>query len=171
MTGYDRRQFGPAWSDVNHNGCDTRNDILNRDLINKQWRPGTHDCVVVVGTIVEPYTGRTIQFEKAHAIALHVDHVVALGDAWQTGAQALSPAERLAFANDPVNLFAVDGPTNESKGDGDAATWLPPNRPFRCSYAAHQIATKVRYRLWVTAAERDALARVLAACPGEPLPA
>jgi hypothetical protein len=170
-TGYDRGEFGPAWADVDRNGCDTRNDILNRDLANKQWRPNTHDCVVVTGTIVDPYTGRVIQFEKEHAIALQVDHVVALGDAWQKGAQSLSPAERLAFANDPVNLFAVDGPTNGSKGDGDAATWLPPNRSFRCAYVAHQIAAKARYRLWVTAAERDALARVLASCPSEPLPA
>ena len=88
-TGYDRDQFGPAWSDVDHNGCDTRNDILNRDLRNKQWRPNTHDCVVVAGTMTDPYTGRPIQFEKERAIALQVDHVVALSDAWQTGAQQL----------------------------------------------------------------------------------
>jgi hypothetical protein len=170
-TGYDRDQFGPSWADVDRNGCDTRNDILNRDLASKQWRPNTHDCVVVAGTIVDPYTGRVIQFEKARAIALQIDHVVALSDAWQKGAQSLSPAERLEFANDPVNLLAVDGPTNASKGDGDAATWLPPNRSFRCAYAGRQIAAKARYRLWVTAAERDALARILSACPGEPLPA
>lgn len=169
-TGYDRDQFGPSWSDVDRNGCDTRNDILNRDLAGKQWRSGTHDCVVIVGTITDPYTGRAIQFEKAHAIALQIDHVVALSDAWQKGAQALSPGERLRFANDPVNLFAVDGPTNASKSDSDAASWLPPNKPFRCTYAAHQVAVKARYRLWVTGAERDALRRVLDRCPDEKLP-
>jgi hypothetical protein len=169
-TGYDRSQFGSAWSDVDHNGCDTRNDILNRDLTDKQWRAGTHDCVVVAGTIVDPYTGRRIQFEKAHAIAVQIDHVVALSDAWQKGAQALSPAERLQLANDPVNLLAVDGPTNESKGDSDAASWLPPNKSFRCAYAARQIAAKAKYRLWVTPAERDALTRVLARCPDERIP-
>jgi hypothetical protein len=169
-TGYDRSQFGPAWSDVDHNGCDTRNDILNRDLQDKQWRPGTHGCVVIAGTIVDPYTGKRIQFEKVHAIALQIDHVVALSDAWQTGAQQLSAAERLQFANDPVNLYAVDGPTNEAKGDSDAASWLPPNRRFRCTYAAHQIAAKARYELWVTAAEKSALARVLAICPDEHIP-
>jgi hypothetical protein len=170
-TGYDRDQFGPAWADADHNGCDTRNDILNRDLANRQWRPGTHDCVVIAGTVVDPYTGTVIRFEKAHAIALQIDHVVALSDAWQKGAQRLSAAERLRFANDPVNLLAVDGPTNASKGDGDAATWLPPNRSYRCAYAARQIAAKARYRLWVTSAEHDALARVLAPCPDQRLPA
>jgi hypothetical protein len=170
-TGYDRDQFGPSWSDVDHNGCDTRNDILNRDLAAKQWRPGTHDCVVVAGTIADPYTATTIQFEKADAAAVQIDHVVALSDAWQKGAQALSAAQRLQLANDPVNLFAVDGPTNASKGDSDAASWLPPNRAFRCSYAAHQIAAKAKYRLWVTGAERDALRRVLSRCPDEQLPA
>jgi hypothetical protein len=169
-TGYSRDEFGPAWADVDHNGCDTRNDILNRDLTAKQWRTGTHDCVVVAGTVVDPYTGRTLTFEKANAIAVQIDHVVALSDAWQTGAQALSAADRLRFANDPVNLFAVDGPTNESKGDADAASWLPPNRPFRCTYVEHQIAAKARYGLWVTRAEADAMRRVLATCPGARIP-
>ena len=144
--------------------------MLVRDLSNKQWRPNTHDCVVVLGTLVDPYTGRTLQFVKADAIAVQIDHVVALSDTWQKGAQQLSPGERLAFANDPVNLLAVDGPTNGSKGDSDAASWLPPNRSFRCPYAARQIVVKARYRLWVTRAERDALRRILARCPGEPLP-
>ena len=170
-TGYTRDQFGPAWSDVDHNGCDTRNDVLNRDLRDKQWRPGTHDCVVIVGTIVDPYTGTTIHFVKEHAIAVQVDHVVALLDAWQKGAQSLTLSERLRLANDPVNLLAVDGPTNSAKGASDAASWLPPQKAFRCSYAARQVAVKVRYRLWVTAAERDALRRVLAGCPGQRLPA
>jgi hypothetical protein len=169
-TGYDRDHFGPAWTDTDRNGCDTRNDILNRDLTTKQWRPGTHDCVVIVGTVADPYTGRTLQFLKEVAIAVQIDHVVALSDAWQKGAQQLTAVERLRFANDPVNLFAVDGPTNASKRDGDAATWLPPNQAFRCPYAAHQIAAKAKYRLWVTSAERDALRRVLGECPDEKLP-
>jgi len=169
-TGYDRDAFGPSWSDVDRNGCDTRNDMLNRDLADKQWRPGTHDCVVILGRLVDPYTGRVVQFEKPDASAVQIDHVVALSDAWQKGAQLLSPAERLALANDPVNLLAVDGPTNGSKGDSDAATWLPPNRAIRCPYAARQIAVKAKYRLWVTGAERDALRRILAACPEEHLP-
>ena len=169
-TGYSREQFGPAWSDVDHNGCDTRDDILNRDLVAKQWRVGTHGCVVIAGVLADPYTGRAIPFAKADASAVQIDHVVALSDAWQKGAAGWSPAKRLAFANDPLNLLAVDGPSNASKSDGDTATWLPPNKPYRCRFVARQVAVKAKYRLWVTAAERDAMRRVLAKCPDQLVP-
>jgi hypothetical protein len=169
-TGYSREQFGAAWSDVDHNGCDTRNDVLNRDLAGKQWRPGTHDCVVVAGTVTDPYTGRVLTFAKARAWEVQVDHVVALSDAWQKGAQQWDATKRRAFANDPLELLAVDGPTNARKGDGDAATWLPPRKPFRCTYVARQIAVKAGYGLWVTPAEHDAMARVLGTCPGQRVP-
>jgi Protein of unknown function (DUF1524)/Excalibur calcium-binding domain len=167
-TGYNRAQFGPAWADVDHNGCDTRNDILNRDLLAVTWRAGTHDCVVITGTLHDPYTATTIVFEKADATAVQIDHVVALGDAWQTGAQGWTDTTREQFANDPLNLLAVDGPANESKSDSDAASWLPPNKAFRCNYVARQITVKATYGLWVTGAEHDAMATVLAGCPGEP---
>ncbi len=170
-TGYSRDQFGPAWADVDRNGCDTRNDILNRDLADRTWRAGTHGCVVLSGTLVEPYTGRPTAFTKARAWALQIDHVVALSNAWQTGAQQLSADERRAFANDPLELLAVDGRANQQKGDGDAATWLPPDRRSWCPYVARQVAVKARYRLWTTPAEHAAMARVLAACPGQPVPA
>jgi hypothetical protein len=101
---------------------------------------------------------------------VQVDHVVALADAWQKGAQQLSPAERERFANDPLNLLAVDGALNQQKSDGDAATWLPPNRGFWCALVARQVAVKARYGLWVTQAEKDAITRVLASCPDQPLP-
>jgi hypothetical protein len=163
-TGYARKRFGPAWADVDHNGCDTRNDVLNRDLTDKQWRAGTHNCVVVAGTLADPYTGATVPFSKARAADVQIDHVVALSDAWQTGASEWDDAKREQFANDPDELLAVDGKENEAKGDGDAATWLPPNKAFRCEYARRQIAIKRKYSLWVTQAEHDALARVLATC-------
>jgi hypothetical protein len=101
---------------------------------------------------------------------VQIDHVVALSNAWQTGAQQLDTVARERFANDPLNLMATEGAVNQSKGDGDAATWLPPARGFRCAYVARQVAVKVKYRLWVTTAERDAIARVLSACPGQELP-
>jgi hypothetical protein len=167
-TGYARARFGPAWADVDHDGCDTRNDVLRRDLTAVTYRPGTHDCVVVAGQLVDPYTGRTITFEKARATAVQIDHVVALGDAWQTGAQQLTADQREHLANDPINLLAVDGPTNQSKSDSDAASWLPPSRAFRCAYVARQVAVKAAYALWVTPAEHDAIAAVLATCPDEP---
>jgi hypothetical protein len=169
MTGYSRAQFGPAWEDVDHNGCDTRNDILRRDLTGKTL---SGSCVVRTGTLHDPYTAKLIAFHRGvgTSTAVQIDHVVALGDAWQTGAQQLSATSRLGFANDPLELLAVDGPTNQAKGDADAASWLPPNKAFRCQYVARQIAVKTKYRLWVTAAEKAAMARVLTSCPGQALP-
>lgn len=172
-TGYNRDQFGPAWTDVDRDGCDQRNDVLARDLTGVTFKPGTHDCVVATGTLVDPYTGKQIQFVRGAqtSAAVQIDHVVSLSDAWQTGAQQLDAATRVQLANDLDNLLAVDGPTNESKRDGDAATWLPPNRGFWCTYASRQVEIKARYRLWVTAAERDALTRALDGCPATPSPA
>lgn len=171
-TGYARSEFGPNWADVDRNGCDTRNDILARDLRDVTYREGTHDCVVLSGVLDEPYTATEIHFVRGQDTStdVHIDHVVALSDAWQKGAQQLSEEERTAFANDPLNLLAVDGPANMQKGDGDAATWLPANRAFRCDYVSRQIAVKARYDLWVTQAEKDAKARVLDDCPGQELP-
>lgn len=169
-TGYDRDLFGQRWADTNRNGCDTRNDILARDLIDETFKAGTNNCVVLSGTLDDPYTGRTLTFAKADATAVQVDHVVSLSDAWQKGAQQWPTGKRLAFANDPLNLLAVDGPTNGSKSDGDTATWLPPHKPGRCGMVARQVAVKVKYQLAVTAAERDAMARVLGSCPSQPAP-
>jgi hypothetical protein len=171
-TGYARDEFGSGWVDTDHNGCDTRNDILARDLTGDTFKPGTHDCVVLTGTLADPYSARTISFQRGQETseAVQIDHVVALSDAWQKGAQGMDPARRTAFANDPLNLLAVDGPLNMAKGDGDAATWLPPNKGYRCAYVARQVAVKVRYGLWMTQAEKNAIATVLAACPDEPLP-
>jgi EAL domain-containing protein (putative c-di-GMP-specific phosphodiesterase class I) len=167
-TGYSRDQFGAAWADVDRNGCDTRNDILNRDLTERSWRAGTGDCVVETGVLADPYTGHTIAFSKADATAVQIDHVIALSDAWQTGAQFWSAATRLVFANDPLNLLAVDGRANEQKSDSDAASWLPANEGFRCAYVARQVSVKASYGLWVTAAEHDAIAAILAGCPNQP---
>ena len=170
-TGYARGQFGPAWADVDRNGCDTRDDILNRDLTAKQWRVGTHGCVVIAGLLADPYTGRSIPFAKADAAAVQIDHVVALSDAWQKGAAGWSAGQRLVFANDPLNLLAVDGPSNASKSDGDTATWLPPDKSYRCRFVARQVAVKAKWELSVTPAERDAMTRVLRRCPEQRAPA
>ena len=127
-TGYTREQFGPAWADVDRNGCDQRNDVLARDMTGETFKPGTHDCVVLTGSLADPYTGKKIAFTRGQGTseAVQIDHVVALSNAWQTGAQQLDEATRKNLGNDPLNLMAVDGPTNQAKGDGDAATWLPP---------------------------------------------
>jgi len=172
-TGYDRDLFGSGWIDVDRNGCDTRNDMLSRDLEPQTFKVGTHDCVVLTGTLADPFSATTIDFVRGNATsnAVQIDHVVALSDAWQKGAQGWDEARRVGFANDPMNLLAVDGPLNMQKGDGDAATWLPPNKAFRCQYVARQVGVKYTYGLWVTEAERNAVVSILSACPDQPLPA
>ena len=170
MTGYSRAAFGQAWADTDRNGCDTRDDILRRDLTGKALKAGTYGCVVLSGTLADPYTATTIHFVRGGASEVDIDHVVALGNAWVTGAAGWSSNKRLALANDPLNLLAVDSGANRQKGDGDAATWLPPNKAYRCAYVARQVAVKAKYRLWVTAPERDAVARVLSRCPQQPAP-
>ena len=166
MTGYDRDKFGPAWSDVDHNGCDTRNDILKRDLKDETFKQGTHDCIVLTGILDDPYSGKTIKFERGQKTSMDVqiDHVVALADAWQKGAQQWPVNKRKELANDPLNLLAADGPLNSQKGAGDAATWLPPRRAYRCTYVSRQIEVKIKYDLWVTSAEKDAMKAVLNSC-------
>lgn len=171
-TGYDRGLFGQAWQDTDRNGCDTRNDVLRRDLDDDVIKPRTHGCVVLSGTLHDPYTARTLSFVRGAgtSAAVQIDHVVPLSDAWQKGAQQWTATTRTAFANDSLNLLAVDGPANQSKGDSDVATWLPPNKAYRCAYAARIVAVKTAYRVWVTSAERDALVKVLLSCPAQRLP-
>jgi hypothetical protein len=168
-TGYSREQFGAGWGDAGQ--CDTRNFILGRDMTGVVTKSPT-DCTVLSGTLNDPYTGRTIHFTRGAGTssAVQIDHVVALSDAWQKGAQQLDVGRRAELYNDPLNLLAVDGPTNDKKGDGDAATWLPPNKTYRCAYVARQIAVKIKYALWVTQAEHDAIKNVLSSCPAQSLP-
>jgi hypothetical protein len=163
-TGYARTQFGNGWA--TSGGCDTRERILQRDLVNTVVSDG---CKVMSGLLHDPYTGKDITFTRGvdTSSAVQIDHVVALSDAWQTGAQQLTADQRQQLANDPLELLAVDGPANQQKSDGDAATWLPSNKPFRCQYVARQIAVKAKYSLWVTAAEKEAIQRVLASCPDQ----
>ncbi|MGJ4153359.1 HNH endonuclease family protein [Corynebacterium macclintockiae] len=162
-TGYSRAEFGQRWKDIDRNGCDQRNDILARDLTNVYAPKG---CKVLSGDLDDPYTGQLIHFVRGQKTsqAVQIDHVVALADAWQKGAQQLSPERREQFANDPLNLLAVDGPSNMQKGAGDAATWLPANKSFRCTYVSIQVRVKAEYQLWVTQAEKEAIQRELGRC-------
>ena len=165
-TGYARNQFGPQWTDIDRNGCDTRNDILKRDLTSIVFRERTRDCVVERGVLQDPYSGQVIEFQRGERTSalVQIDHVVALSNAWQTGIFQSTAKVRTNFANDPLNLMAVKGSLNSQKGDGDAATWLPPNKIFRCEYVTRQIQVKAKYGLWVTKAEKEAMLRVLSAC-------
>jgi hypothetical protein len=168
-TGYARELFSDGWGDIG--SCDLRNFILARDLVSVTWRPG-EACMVETGILKDPYTTKVINFKRGvgTSIKVQIDHVVAVSDAWQKGAQQWSYSKRNSFYNDPLNLLAVDGPTNSAKGDGDAATWLPPNKAFRCAYVARQIAVKTKYQVWVTSAEKSAMSTVLASCPSYYLP-
>ncbi len=165
-TGYTRDQFGTAWKDVDRNGCDTRNDILNRDLKSIVYKVSSKDCVVSSGVLIDPYSGDTIDFLRGVATSadVQIDHVVALSNAWQTGAFKFTLEKRTAFANDPLNLLAVKGSLNSQKGDGDAATWLPPRKSYRCAYVSRQIAVKAKYGLWLTAPEKAAILKILNTC-------
>ena len=170
LTGYTRAQFGQVWADTDRNGCDTRNDVLRRDLRPYELKVGTYGCLVLRGTLLDPYTTKTLAFVRGPQSAqVQVDHVVALADAWVKGAKGWPAAKRVAFANDSLNLLAVDGPTNLRKGAGDAATWLPPARGYRCRYVARQASVKRKYGLSVTAAERAAMLGVLKGCWTQPL--
>lgn len=166
-TGYSRAQFSNGWAQ--QGGCSVRNIILQRDLkgvkLNEQ-------CQVEQGTLDDPYTAKTIEFVRGAQTSadVQIDHVVALSNAWQTGAQQLSAEQRHAFSNDPLNLIATQGAANQQKGDGDAATWLPSNRGFRCEYVARQIAVKKAYSLWLVPPEAVAMKQVLSRCPTQAMP-
>lgn len=167
-TGYERSAFGSGW--MSWKECDTRQRILARDLTDTVL--GDDGCTVLRGVLDDPYTGERISFKRGSSTssAIQIDHVVALSDAWQKGAQTWDENKRKTLANDDLELMAVDGSANQQKSDGDAATWLPSNKIFRCQYVARQIAVKIKYELWVTQAEHDAMARVLGTCPTQQLP-
>lgn len=168
---YSRDEFGQKWSDdvtveLGHNGCDTRNDILARDLSDVVFKPGTRDCVVLSGWFVDPFSGETVSFQRGQDTSplVQIDHTVALFDAWTTGAQDWSADKRRDFANDPRNLMAVSGALNQQKSAANAADWLPPNRNFHCDYASRIVEVKHAYGLWVTPDEFDALEGALQTC-------
>jgi len=170
-TGYDRSSFGD-WADPDKNGCDSRNDILNRDLESITYKFSNNKCIVMTGVLFDPFSGEKIEFLRGVGSSnlIQIDHVVAVSDAWQKGAFKWERATKIAFYNDPLNLMAVKGVLNSQKGDGDAATWLPPRKSFRCAYVARQIAVKAKYSIWVTQAEKTAMKNILAKCPDQLLP-
>ena len=156
--------FGPAWSDVDRNGCDQRNDVLHRDLTEIEVREGTRGCVVIAGVLDDPYSGETVRFEKASAAEVPIDHVVPLAAAWVQGARAWTPDERELFANDPGNLIATTREQNSAKSDSTAEEWVPEDSAYGCSYATVVVTVKQEYSLSVTADEAAALEELLATC-------
>ena len=167
-SGYSRAAF-THWSDLNRDGCDSRNEILKRDLTQIIFKTGTRDCKVISGQLLDPLSGKTLIFSSSKS-TVDIDHLVSLSNAWQTGAAYFDKKTRESLANDPLNLLAVDAKLNRQKGDADAATWLPPLKSFRCEYVAIQVAVKAKYLLWITSAERDTILKVLDNCPGQLIP-
>ncbi|ANS65749.1 lipoprotein [Streptomyces lincolnensis] len=163
-TGYDRDEFGYAWMDtaegvpLSRNGCDTRNDLLQRDGRDVRFRSGS-DCVVVSMTLNDPYTGTVIQWRKQKATEVQIDHVVPLSYSWQMGSARWSETKREQLANDPLNLIPAEGRANSSKGDSGPASWLPPNKRIRCAYAIRFAQVAVKYDLPVTAPDRQIMLR------------
>lgn len=162
-TGYKRTEFYKNWPEID--GCNLRQRILKRDF--GETAKTDQKCNVISGSFYEPYTGTWMSFSSREEIGkkIQIDHIVALSDAWQKGAQYLSNDVRFQIATDPLNLAAVDGPANQQKSDSDAASWLPKNKSFRCQYVARQISVKKKYNLWVTEAEKSAISNVLGGCP------
>lgn len=163
-TGYAREEFYNNWPTVD--GCSLRQRIIKREFGDSAVLDG---CNVVAGEFEEPYTGQFLKFGSKEEISkgVQIDHVVALSDAWQKGAQYMDKSVRYNMATDPLNLLAVDASANGKKSDGDAATWLPPNKKFRCQYVARQVSVKYKYALWVTEAEKQAIYNILLTCPNE----
>ncbi|CAB4681087.1 MAG: DUF1524 domain-containing protein [Actinobacteria bacterium] len=163
-SGYSRDKF-PHWRDPDRNGCDARNDILKRDLTMVVFSAGSDNCKVIAGRLLDPFSNKEIIFDLSQSSSnIDIDHVVALSNAWQTGGFQLTTLQRTNFANDPLNLIAVDFRLNRQKGDGDAATWLPPYKSYRCTYVTRQVLVKERYRLWVTPPEKAAISKLLDSC-------
>jgi hypothetical protein len=131
-------------------------------------KPATSGCVVARGTLHDPYSGAVVEFVRGGPVRIEIDHVVSLAEAWHTGALSWSAAQRVAFANDALELLAVSADLNQAKADSDAASWLPPSTARRCTFVARHVAIKSKFRLWLTAAEHDAIARVLRGCATAP---
>lgn len=170
---YRRAAYGDAWDDDNHaplghNGCDTRDDILNRDLVDKTY-VAIKRCpnAVATGTLHDPYTNATVAFQRGAKVgeSVQIDHLVPLAYAWDMGAYSWPFAERKRFANDPANLLAVGGQANQDKSDAPPALWMPPNAAFACQYAMQFIAVLRGYGLAVEEGSAVALRKAADTCP------
>lgn len=161
---YDADLFG--WRrDTDHNGCDTRNDVLRRDLTDPRAKPGTHGCKIETGTLESPYSGARVPFVAGSQSGVDIDHVVAREDAWKSGAHTWTDDRLIAFGNDGLNLLAVESSLNRSHGSRAADEWLPPSDSAHCAYASRQVAVKAKWGLSVTEPERKALVTTLDQCP------
>jgi len=165
-TGYSRTEFGTAWKDVDHNGCDTRDDILARDLTDITYKVSKSDCVIQSGTLHDPYTNTEVNFNRGvgSSLAVQVDHVQPLSLAWQMGAWQWTKEKREQFANDPLNLIATSQFPNAQKSDSGPASWLPSNKSFRCQYITRFVEVAAKYDLALNQPDYDASFSILRSC-------
>lgn len=163
---YSRDAYGQRWADIDRNGCDTRNDILRRDLVDVGLKPGTNDCVVLTGTLHDAYTGQDITFQRGQGTSelVQIDHLWSLSGSWDAGADLWTADKREQFANDPANLEAVDGPSNSAKGDSGPSQWLPANADYLCTYAARLTFVASKYQLPLFAEDRLSITHILERC-------
>jgi len=160
---YVRADFGAAWADTDRNGCDTRNDVLARDLLDAQTKPDTRGCVVTSGVLHDPYTGTTLTWTKAGG-GIDIDHVVPLEQAWAAGAWTWTTERREQFANDLPELQATVSSTNRAKGDSPIQTWTPPDPTYLCTYTTRWVQTKTTWQLTVTQDEKTRLLHLATNC-------
>lgn len=167
-TDYDRELFGPRWADVDRNGCDTRNDTLARDLTDVTYKPDTNGCVVLTGTLHDPYTGETVAFTRVSEgyQPVQIDHIIPLAVAWASGADSWTDEQRTRFANDPANLQTTTA--NQTKGDSTPSAWMPPGELAACEYSTRYLEVATDYALDISAADRDALTTALISCTSAP---
>lgn len=168
QTPYNRDLFGQRWADLDRNGCDQRNDVLKRDLVDVTTKPGTRDCVILTGVLHDPYTGQIIDFTRGQGTSeqVQIDHIVPLAWAWRQGAADWTEEQREQLANDPINLLAVDGPTNSSKSDKGPSLWMPPSEGYHCLYAERFVQVLDTYDLTVSPEDHSALQVELSSCTG-----
>lgn len=176
--GYDRERYFGGWASNGCGSATTRDTILARDLKGAVKNPR---CQVTSGTLADPYTGRTIQFRRGRntSSAVQIDHVVALLDAWESGARDWDQAKRVQYANSPDVLLASDGPANMAKGSGldvngtalyrpqDSGApdvWMPDNKAYRCDYMAKRATIKSKWGLTMTPREKQQTVSVLSQC-------
>jgi len=175
---YDRDEFGSGWGDLDGDGCNTREEVMWRDLL---WAKREDGCNVVEGTLRDPYTWTLIRYDEAvNAQTVQVDHVYPLKRAWLYGARGWSEEKRKRFANDELNLLAVDGPTNGRKSDQGPETWLLPvnpnrplvrqtvlvNRAYECSWSRRYVQVAAKWRLGISPRDEAVLADTLERCRG-----
>jgi Protein of unknown function (DUF1524) len=164
-SGYDRSKF-PHWVDADHDGCDTREEVLLAEAIVKPHKGA--GCTLTGGRWYSYYDNKY----WSDTNRIDIDHVVALAEAWESGARTWTTDRRKAYAkdlDDRRTLVGVTDTVNAAKSADDPANWLPPVASMRCRYVRNWVAIKIRWWLTVNNAEKNALTWIASGCPNDTL--